>query len=75
MAIAAISSVEVQLTAREIEVLALIANGETTKRIAHKLGIAFKTAACHREHILNKLGASNAVYATRLAIRLGLIEP
>jgi DNA-binding NarL/FixJ family response regulator len=63
------------LTARENQVLARIAAGKTTKEVAAELGIAFKTAACHRARILSKLGARNTADLTRAAIRMGLIEP
>ena len=63
------------LTAGERQVLALIASGKTTKEVAHLLGIAFKTAVSHREHISGKLGARNTADLTRAAIRVGLIEP
>ena len=64
-----------QLTTRELQVLRLMAKGLTTKQIAENLGITFKTAACHRGRVLSKLGASNAVQATRIAIRIGLVCP
>jgi DNA-binding NarL/FixJ family response regulator len=64
-----------QLTQREIEVLKLMAEGLTTNRIARSLGIAFKTAACHRYRILDKLGVKTTVQALRWAIRNGWVEP
>src|SRR5258706_2214963 len=45
-----------RLTPREIEVLRLIAEGYSTKEIAHRLKISFKTAVAHRTHLLQKLG-------------------
>ena len=63
-----------KLTLRENEVLALIGEGLSTKQIAGKLGITFKTAACHREHIMGKLQAPNAAFLVRAAIKLGLIQ-
>jgi DNA-binding NarL/FixJ family response regulator len=62
------------LTQREIEVLRLVADGMSTKEIAYELGIAFKTASCHRLRILGKLGARNSVAAARAAIRMGIVE-
>ena len=53
------------LTTREHEVLSLIIDGYSTKQIAAKLGIAFKTAACHRGHIMAKSGASNTADLVR----------
>jgi DNA-binding NarL/FixJ family response regulator len=63
------------LTPRERQVLTLIAGGKKTKTLAHELGIAFKTAACHRTRIMSKLYAQNAADLTRAAIRMGLILP
>jgi DNA-binding NarL/FixJ family response regulator len=63
------------LTPRERQVLTLIAGGKKTKTLAYELGIAFKTAACHRTRIMSKLYAQNAADLTRAAIRMGLIEP
>ena len=63
------------LTPREREVLKLIAEGRTSKRIAAELGISFKTAACHRSHIMIKFGVYNTVSLVRAAIRAGLLEP
>lgn len=63
------------LTKRELEVLALMADGLTTKAIGTQLGVTFKTAACHRSRVLNKLGVESTVSAVRWAIRQGLITP
>ena len=63
------------LTKREREVLYLVAEGLTTKEIASRLQITFKTAGCHRERILQKLKVSTTVSAVRWAIREGLSKP
>ena len=63
------------LTKREKEVLVLIGEGLSTKQIAARLGITFKTAACHRDRIMNKLGVRNAAMLVRSAIRMGLLQP
>jgi DNA-binding NarL/FixJ family response regulator len=63
-----------KLTHREQQVLVLIAEGESTKRIAAKLNVSFKTAATHRYNIAQKVGNSNPAILTRYAIRSGLIE-
>jgi len=63
------------LTARETEVLRLLADGLTTKAVAARLGISFKTAACHRSRILQKLAVESTVSAVRWAIRQGIVEP
>jgi two-component system response regulator NreC len=62
------------LTAREIEVLQLVADGCTTKEIAVLLGITFKTAACHRSRIMSKLGVHNGALMVRHAIREGFVQ-
>ena len=62
------------LTPRETEVLVLIAEGLTTKEIAQQLGISFKTAACHRSRLMDKLDVHEAVGLVRYAIRQKLIE-
>jgi DNA-binding NarL/FixJ family response regulator len=64
-----------ELTQRELQVLALIAEGLSTKQIAERLRISFKTAACHRGRILEKFGVHNTVSLIRQAIRHGSIEP
>ena len=63
------------LTAREIEVLRLVADGWTTKEIAVRLKITFKTAACHRGRIMSKLGVHNGALLVRQAIREGFVQP
>jgi len=62
-----------RLTSRETEVLRLMADGLTTKEIAVHLNVRFKTAACHRSRILQKLSATSTVTAVRWAIRQGLV--
>ena len=62
------------LTAREIEVLRLLADGMTTKAVAAKLGVTFKTAACHRARILQKVGVESTVSAVLWAVRRGIVE-
>lgn len=63
------------LTAREDEVVKLIAEGHTSKEIAALLVIAVKTVDRHRSNALRKLGMSDRTELTRYAIRAGLIEP
>lgn len=63
------------LTSREREVLALVGLGKTSKEIAQQLGLSFKTVVAHRGRILSKLNARNTADLTRLAIRMGLIQP
>jgi DNA-binding CsgD family transcriptional regulator len=60
------------LSARELEVLRLVAAGNTNAQIAAQLFISRKTAEHHVSHILTKLGATNRAEAAALAIRHGL---
>jgi HD-GYP domain-containing protein (c-di-GMP phosphodiesterase class II) len=62
------------LTARESEVLRLLAVGLPNKGIAHSLGISPKTVDTHIEHIYTKLGVSNRAGAALQAMHLGLVE-
>jgi DNA-binding NarL/FixJ family response regulator len=63
------------LTPRELEVLKLIAEGQTSKEIAETLVLSVKTVERHRADILHRLGMRDRVDLTRYAIRRGLIEP
>jgi DNA-binding NarL/FixJ family response regulator len=63
------------LTPRELEVLKLIAEANTSKEIADKLVVSIKTVDRHRQNILEKLGMRDRVELTRYAIRRGLIQP
>jgi DNA-binding NarL/FixJ family response regulator len=63
------------LTARELEVVKLIAEGHTSEEIAAQLVLSSKTVERHRANVLAKLGMRNRVELTRYAIRRGLVEP
>jgi HD-GYP domain-containing protein (c-di-GMP phosphodiesterase class II)/DNA-binding CsgD family transcriptional regulator len=63
------------LTARELEVLDLIARGAATNDVAQQLGISRKTAGTHIERIYAKTGASSRSTATLFALRNGLLDP
>ena len=65
----------VTLTARESQILALIADGHTSREIAEMLVISPRTVERHRENLRHKLGLRNRVDLTRYAIRAGLIAP
>jgi DNA-binding NarL/FixJ family response regulator len=65
---------ESTLTAREIEVLSLVAAGNSNKRIAASLNITEDTAKGHLKSILAKLGASDRTRAVTLALKRGIIE-
>jgi DNA-binding NarL/FixJ family response regulator len=62
------------LTAREMEVLQLLAFGHTNKDIAERLGISAETVKAHLEHIFEKLEVSDRAAAVATAFRRGLIE-
>lgn len=63
-----------QLTAREAEVLQLIAEGRANKQIASELSISIKTVEKHRQQVMNKLGIHDVAGLTRHAIAKGIIE-
>ncbi|MFL5676548.1 MAG: AAA family ATPase [Chloroflexota bacterium] len=60
------------LTTREREVLELVAEGYTNRRIADALFISESTAGVHVSHILAKLGVESRTEAATIAVRLGL---
>ena len=62
------------LSARETEVLRLVAVGTSNKAIAQQLGITERTAKAHVSHILQKLGADDRTAAVTTALRRGMIE-
>jgi HD-GYP domain-containing protein (c-di-GMP phosphodiesterase class II) len=61
------------LTAREVEVLVLLARGLSNKQIATRLVITPKTAGNHVEHVYAKTGASNRAAAALFAVQHGLL--
>jgi two-component system response regulator NreC len=63
------------LTTREREVLQLVAEGMTSKKVAGMLGISVKTAECHRHRIMDKLDIHDTAGLVRYSIRRRLIEP
>ena len=63
------------LSAREEEVVKLIAEGHSGREIAELLTISAKTVERHRANILQKLGLRDRVDLVRYAIRIGLTEP
>ena len=62
------------LTAREIEVLRHIAEGNRNKDIAERLFISEETVKVHVKHVMDKLGASDRTEAVAIAIRRGIIQ-
>jgi DNA-binding CsgD family transcriptional regulator len=65
---------EVALTARELEVLALLAEGASNKLIARRLGISTHTAKYHVASLLEKLDAVSRTDAVTNAARLGVLH-
>ena len=63
-----------QLTAREQEVMVLLAEGLSTSQVADKLFISPKTVENHRSSIMCKLELHNIIELTRYAAKLGLID-
>jgi len=66
------SQVAELLSAREREVLQLLAEGRSAKAIAEALNISVKTVATHREHIMAKLDINSVAGLTKYAIQQGL---
>jgi DNA-binding CsgD family transcriptional regulator len=63
-----------QLTPREAQVLALLAEGLSNRGIAERLGISDQTVKFHVASVMGKLGTRNRVETVRLAVRRGLIS-
>jgi len=70
---ALLTKFEEPLTAREVQVLELLAEGLPNKAIATRLGISDQTVKFHVSSISGKLGAANRTDAVRRAVRRGLI--
>jgi DNA-binding NarL/FixJ family response regulator len=69
-----IASVETRLTARELEVLVLLAKGASNKAIARRLAISMHTPKFHVASVIDKLDAIGRTDAVAHAARLGIIE-
>jgi two-component system, NarL family, response regulator len=65
---------EEELTAREVEVLRLIARGNANKEIAAQLSITEETVKSHITRILGKLRANDRTHAVTIALQRGVIE-
>ncbi|MGA3301101.1 MAG: LuxR C-terminal-related transcriptional regulator, partial [Candidatus Acidiferrales bacterium] len=63
-----------QLTAREIEVLRLIAAGNANKIVADHLSITEETVKAHVKSILSKIDANDRTHAVTIALKRGIIE-
>ena len=60
-------------TPRELQILELICEGLSTKEIAMRLGISFKTAACHRMHLMDKAQVHDSIKLFRWALQNGFV--
>jgi FixJ family two-component response regulator len=60
------------LTPRELQLLAMLAHGRTSKEIANSLAVSVKTVDNHRAHLLEKLRASNVAELSAMAVRAGI---
>jgi HD-GYP domain-containing protein (c-di-GMP phosphodiesterase class II) len=63
------------LTEREVDILRLVAAGNTIKQAAHLLSVAPKTVDAHLQHIYGKVGCTTRAGATVFAMQHGLLEP
>ena len=70
----AMHTAEEQLTARELDVLNLIAKGSANKQIAAQLSIREDTVKSHVGNILDKLGANDRTHAVTIGLRRGFID-
>lgn len=69
------ASTQAGLTPRELELLTYVAEGFSTKEIADKMGISFKTAQTHRANLMRKLDIHEVATLTRYAIHHGMVKP
>jgi DNA-binding NarL/FixJ family response regulator len=70
----AMHTAEDQLTARELDVLNLIAKGSANKQIAAHLSIREDTVKSHVGNILDKLGANDRTHAVTIGLKRGIID-
>lgn len=63
------------LTGRQTEVLQLIAEGCSNRRMASLLGLSIKTVEKHRQSVMDKLDIHETATLTRYAVSIGLVEP
>lgn len=63
------------LTPRQREILQLVAEGHTSKEIADRLQLSFKTVEAHRAQIMERLNLEDVTGLVRFAVRVGLVTP
>lgn len=61
------------LTPRQREILQLVAEGHTSKDIAHRLGLSHRTVEVHRNQLMKRLGVHDLPGLVRFAVRVGLV--
>jgi DNA-binding NarL/FixJ family response regulator len=64
-----------RLTARQREVVRLVASGKSTKEIASALALSEKTVTNHRARVMDRLGVRDVAGLTRYAVAAGLVDP
>jgi DNA-binding NarL/FixJ family response regulator len=62
------------LSAREVEVLRQVAQGNRNRDVADKLFISEETVKVHVKHIMDKLGANDRTQAIAIAVKRGIIQ-
>ena len=62
------------LSARQTQVLKLIAEGKTTKQVALELGISVKTVETHRSALMKRIGVRDVASLVRYAVKIGLVD-
>jgi DNA-binding NarL/FixJ family response regulator len=63
------------LTPRQREILQLAAEGHSSKEIAERLGVSYRTVEAHRAQLMERLGVHDLAGLVRFAVRVGLIRP
>ena len=71
----ALETTRSRLTAREREIVQLLAEGKSNKEVAQSLNISIKTAETHRTNIMNKLDLRSITELVRYAVRNNIVEP
>jgi DNA-binding NarL/FixJ family response regulator len=73
-AVTSVNSSLERLTSRQREVLQLIAEGHSTRQIAHRLRLSVKTVESHRANLMERLQIHDVAGLVRYAIRVGIIQ-
>lgn len=63
------------LTPRQIQILKMLTQGQTSKEIGFELGLSSKTVDVHRARIMERLGVRDVASLTMYAVRTGLVKP